>query len=80
MSNEFVMEAWNAIGALFGKRFHQQCGDAVRDQVGLIKDLYQVVVRGLVSEVLLNATAAGSFGVMGIKDVEDNIRGVEYLV
>ena len=50
------------------------------DQIDLVQDEDQVLVRRLSTDVLLDTATTGAIRVTGIQDVEDNITGVDDLV
>lgn len=45
------------------------------NQVGLVQDKYQMLMRGFFTQVFLHASTSGAKRVASIKYVDDNVRG-----
>lgn len=55
-------------------------GNPSRDEINLIEEEDEVLVRLFVADVLLDASAAGAHGVTSIENVDDDVGRVDDLV
>jgi hypothetical protein len=62
------------------RRVEKTYGDPGGDEIALVEDKDQLLVAGLLLDVVLDTSAASSLGIAGIQNVDDNVRGIDNLV